>query len=149
MNNFLSLIIIATLLVQSVIYTPEIPSIKNEETVIEVIPSGENIVEENIVEKEIEWQIAKATAYCSCTKCCGPNAKGITASGTKVKANYTIAMSKKYPFGTQIEIENMGIYTVEDRGGAITDNRIDIYFASHSEALAFGTKTLRFRVVQK
>ena len=24
------------------------------------------------------------TYYCSCTKCCGPNAKGITASGKKV-----------------------------------------------------------------
>ena len=149
MNNFLSLIVITTLLIQSVIYTPEISSINNEEIIAEIASSGENVIEENTVEKEIEWQVAKATAYCSCTKCCGPNAKGITASGVKAKANHTIAMSKEYPFGTQIEIENMGIYTVEDRSGAITGNRIDIYFASHSEALAFGTKTLKFRVIQK
>lgn len=80
------------------------------------------------------------TYYCACTKCCGPNAKGITASGTHVQAGRTIAASSKYPFGTQMKIFDH-IYTVEDRGGAINGNKIDIYVDSHSEALRLGRQT--------
>ena len=42
----------------------------------------------------------------------------------------------------------MGIYTVEDRGGAITGNKIDVFFNSHSEALKFGRRNLRIKVVE-
>ena len=31
-------------------------------------------------------------------------------------------------------------YTVEDRGGAIRGNRIDIFFSSHSKALDWGVR---------
>ena len=150
MNNFLSLIVITVLLIQSVVYTPEVSLVESEmkEEIIVETASGENILEESITEEQIEWQIAKVTAYCSCTKCCGPKANKLTASGAIAKPNHTIAMSKNYPFGTEIEIEGMGIYIVEDRGSAITDNKIDIYFNSHSEALTFGVKTLKFRVIQ-
>ena len=37
---------------------------------------------------------------------------------------------------------NGHIYTVEDRGGAIQGNRIDIYFNTHEEALQWGVKYL-------
>lgn len=92
------------------------------------------------------WTTATVTAYCSCSKCCGKST-GITASGTKATAGRTIAASSQYAFGTKIEIQGYGTYTVEDRGGAIQGNRIDMYFNSHSEALAFGKKTLSIRVV--
>jgi len=82
--------------------------------------------------------IFKLTAYCSCVKCCGKN-DGITASGAKVKAGRTIAAPSNFAFGTQIEIDGH-IYIVEDRGGSIKGNRIDIYFDSHEEALKFGVK---------
>ena len=39
-------------------------------------------------------------------------------------------------------------YVVEDRGGAITGNKIDIYMDSHAEALAWGVKYLPVQVVQ-
>lgn len=80
------------------------------------------------------------TYYCACSKCCGPYATGTTASGTKVQAGRTIATSSKYPFGTQMKIFDH-IYTVEDRGGAIKGNKIDIYVDSHSEALKLGKQT--------
>ena len=35
-------------------------------------------------------------------------------------------------------IINGQLYTVEDRGGAIQGNHIDIYFDTHQEALNFG-----------
>lgn len=92
------------------------------------------------------WITATVTAYCGCSSCCGKST-GITASGTKATAGRTIAASSQYSFGTKIEIQGYGTYIVEDRGGAITGNRIDMFFSSHSEALAFGRKTLLIRVV--
>ena len=56
------------------------------------------------------------THYCACSKCCGENASGITASGKQVEVGM-VAMSSYYPFGTQIMI-NGTMYTVEDRGGS-------------------------------
>ena len=94
-----------------------------------------------------KWIWANVSAYCACMQCCGKT-NGITASGTQATANRTIAASSVYPFGTKIEIEGMGIYTVEDRGGAITGNKIDIYFDSHQEALQFGRRNLQIKVVE-
>ena len=39
-------------------------------------------------------------------------------------------------------------YVVTDRGGAIKGNKIDIYFDSHAEALAWGVKYLPVKVVE-
>ena len=94
-----------------------------------------------------EWTTFNVSAYCSCSKCCGKS-NAITASGAKAKAGVTIAAPSKYAFGTQIYLEGMGTYTVQDRGGAIQGNKIDVYFDSHSEALTFGRKNIRGKVVQ-
>lgn len=45
------------------------------------------------------------------------------------------------PFGTKIYIDGVGERIVQDRGGAIKSNRIDLYFDSHQEALNFGRQT--------
>ena len=87
-----------------------------------------------------------ATAYCGCAKCCGKST-GKTASGTTATAGRTVAMSSSYSFGTKIEIQGMGTYIVEDRGGAIKGNRIDIFFSNHQKALDFGRKTVYLKVL--
>lgn len=92
-------------------------------------------------------KIFKITAYCSCSKCCGAHASGYTASGTLATANRTVAASSQYAFGTKLII-NGKEYTVEDRGGAITGDRIDIYMDSHADALAWGVRYLPVQVVQ-
>ena len=94
-----------------------------------------------------DWTVATVTAYCACIDCCGKT-NGITASGTQATAGRTIAMSKNYKFGTKIEIEGYGTFVVEDRGGAIQGTRIDMFFDTHEEALRFGKKQLRFRIVE-
>lgn len=80
------------------------------------------------------------TGYCPCAICCGKwsnPSNPITASGTTPAAGRTVAAdTSRYPFGTKLMI-NGQIYTVEDVGGAIKGNHIDIYFNSHEEALAF------------
>ena len=90
--------------------------------------------------------VYKVTAYCSCSKCCGGYASGYTASGTKATAGRTVAASSKFPFGTKLLI-NGKEYVVEDRGGAITGNKIDVYMDSHSAALAWGVKYLPVEVI--
>lgn len=86
----------------------------------------------------------ETTAYCACAKCCGKS-DGITASGTYATAGRTIAAPSNYSFGTEIEI-NGNVYVVEDRGGAIKGNRIDIFFDSHSEANNYGRRTVEGKV---
>ena len=88
-----------------------------------------------------------ASAYCACYKCCGKT-NGITASGKKASAWYTVAAGKAYPMGTIIYIPalsgkaNGGWFVVQDRGGAISNNKLDIFVGSHSEALQFGRRNL-------
>ena len=91
-------------------------------------------------------EIYKVTAYCSCAKCCGKTT-GITASGTRATAGRTIAAPARFAFGTKLSL-NGKVYTVEDRGGAISGNRIDLYVSSHAEALAWGVRYLPVSVVQ-
>ena len=88
----------------------------------------------------------KVTAYCPCMKCCGKT-NGITASGKKATAGRTIATDSKFAFGTKLSI-NGTTYIVEDRGGAIKGNKIDLYFNTHAEALAWGVKYLPVTVVE-
>lgn len=76
----------------------------------------------------------KLTAYCKCSKCCGQWANGVTASGTIATAGRTVAMAG-LPFGTKLLI-NGNVYVVEDRGTSY--GHVDIFFNTHSEALAFG-----------
>ena len=91
-------------------------------------------------------KIFKVTAYCSCAKCCG-KVTGRTASGAHAVAGQTVAASGQFAFGTKLNI-NGKEYTVEDRGGAIQGNRIDIYMNSHAEAMAWGVKYLPVQVVE-
>ena len=89
--------------------------------------------------------VYKITAYCPCSKCCGKT-NGRTASGTKATAGRTVAASSKFAFGTKLNIGGH-VYTVEDRGGAINGNKIDIFVNSHAEALQWGVRYLSVSVV--
>lgn len=89
--------------------------------------------------------VYKVTAYCACMQCCGKT-NGITASGAKATANHTIAAPRTFAFGTKVVI-NGTTYVVEDRGGAIQGNRIDIYMNSHAEALRWGVRYVEIEVL--
>lgn len=90
----------------------------------------------------------KATGYCSCASCCGKS-DGITASG--VKASWgTLAAPRSYATGSRFTISGFGskVFTVQDRGGAITGDRIDIWFPTHQQALDWGVRTVTLVPVQ-
>jgi uncharacterized protein YabE (DUF348 family) len=91
--------------------------------------------------------VYKVTAYCSCAVCCGKSSSGYTASGTKATSGRTVAASSQFAFGTKLLINGQE-YVVEDRGGAIKGNKIDIYMDSHADALAWGVRYLTVQVVE-
>ena len=89
------------------------------------------------------------TAYCSCSLCCGKNAKhGLTASGAKPKQGITIAAPRAIPIGSKVIIQGH-TYTVQDRLAKKYDSRIDIYFSFHEEAKKFGIRTNQVRIITK
>ena len=83
----------------------------------------------------------KVTAYCPGPCCCGKFADGITASGLQAVGKI-VAAPKSIPFGTVLDIPGYGVCTVEDRGGAIKGNKLDVLFPTHQEALNWGVQEL-------
>jgi len=110
----------------------------------------------------------EVTGYCNCGTCCswerswfglgppvissGPNKGkpkevGITASGTRAGRGTVAADTSVLPFGTIVEVPGYGFGRVEDRGGAIKGNKLDLWFPSHDAALRWGRqKGVRVRV---
>lgn len=81
----------------------------------------------------------RLTGYCPCMYCCGKT-DGITSTGTKAVAGRTIAVDPTIiPYGSTVVI-NGKEYIAEDCGGAIKNNKIDIFFDTHEEALEWGVK---------
>lgn len=77
------------------------------------------------------------TGYCACPACSGGSA--LTYAGTVPQPERTIAADLSVlPLGSQVLI-NGSVYTVEDKGSSVNGNTIDIFYASHEEALAAGT----------
>lgn len=77
------------------------------------------------------------TYYCACETCCDVET-GITATGTQVAEGRTIAVDPSViPYGTQVIIGGH-VFTAEDCGGTIKENRIDIYVNNHKKALELG-----------
>lgn len=90
----------------------------------------------------------QATAYCGCRRCNGKWTGSPTASGTKMVAGRTIAVDPRIiPLGSKVQVEGMGTYIAEDTGSAIKGNIIDIFFNNHSEALKFGRRKIKLKVL--
>ncbi|WP_238942877.1 G5 and 3D domain-containing protein [Planococcus beigongshangi] len=88
-----------------------------------------------------------ATAYtASCAGC-----SGITATGINLKANphlKVIAVDPSViPLGSKVWVEGYGHAIAGDTGGAIKGNKIDIFVADRSTALAFGRKQVKIKVL--
>ena len=101
--------------------------------------------------------MAEVTGYCDKECCCGVWAKkGVNAANERVTSSQHvirpgdkfIAAPKHIPFGTMITVPGYGRFPVEDRGGAIVGNCIDLYFcdkdgiSGHQRALNFGRQQL-------
>ena len=71
-----------------------------------------------------------------------------TANGAIASVWYTVAAGRGLPFGTIIYIPyfknkpNGGWFVVQDRGGAITNNHLDVYMSNEKECNRFGRRNL-------
>lgn len=82
------------------------------------------------------------TAYCSCQKCCGRGAMGLTASGKRVRSGMIAADWGVLPQGASVRLSIFPnrTFVVEDTGSAIRGNRIDVWLPSHRAAIEFGVR---------
>ncbi|ATF26013.1 G5 and 3D domain-containing protein [Brochothrix thermosphacta] len=74
---------------------------------------------------------------------------GITATGINLNDNSkVIAVDPSViPLGSRVLIDGYGEYIAGDTGGAINGNIIDVYVASHSEAISFGRRALTIHIL--
>ncbi len=109
----------------------------------------------------------EVTGYCACQICCGwerswfglgpaviasgpnkgkPKEVGVTAAGTKAQVGTVAADTRYYPFGTVVYVPGYGWGRVEDRGGAIKGQKLDLFFNSHQDALEWGRQKKNVQV---
>ena len=92
---------------------------------------------------------ASAYTASTCGKAPGSSGYGITSSGARASAWCTVAAGRGYPIGTIIYIPyfankpNGGWFIVQDRGGAISNNKLDIYMNTYNDCINFGRKNLQ------
>jgi len=98
----------------------------------------------------------KVTAYCPCSKCCGPKAIGKTSTGHDAWKTFGVAADPKLlPYRTKLDIPGVGIREVDDTGGAMRQDakkgicHIDLRMHSHQEARKFGVKWLEVKILPK
>ena len=91
---------------------------------------------------------ASAYTASTCDKAPGSSGYGITASGARATAWCTVAAGRGYKMGTIIYIPyfankpNGGWFIVQDRGGAISNNKLDVYMNTYNECIQFGRRNL-------
>lgn len=85
---------------------------------------------------------AYTAGYESTGKRPGDPAYGVTATGATVEEGVTIAADwNVLPPGTLVKIQGLeGYYTVQDRGGGVKGNHIDLYVSDLTEALEWGVR---------
>jgi len=71
---------------------------------------------------------------------------GITSEGTKARYGTIAADHRHYPPGTIMEIPGYGLGIVEDKGGAIKGNHIDLFFSTRQAALNWGNQRMKVSV---
>ncbi|WP_433742245.1 LysM peptidoglycan-binding domain-containing protein [Falsibacillus pallidus] len=101
--------------------------------------------EDSNVAKELT---VKATGYTADCEGCS----GITATGMNVKDNPNAKVisvdPSVIPLGSKVFVEGYGYATAADTGGAIKGNRIDILFPSKDQAMDWGVRTVKVKVLK-
>lgn len=123
--------------------------LQNADSIDGVEPVDAYIVPEveQIPKPEPTKMICEATAY---TMEQG-SGTGLTSTGTIPQAGRTIATDHSVlPPGTEVMIDGEGPYIVEDSGGDMRGNRIDIFMGHGQEAidraLSFGRRTVEVEI---
>jgi len=98
------------------------------------------------IEENDNYIIMIATAYTRSIE--EGTHKGITRSGTQVSRGTVAVDPRVIPLGTKLYVENYGHAVALDTGGAIKENRIDLYMETKDEAFEFGRKEVRVWIIE-
>lgn len=103
--------------------------------------------EEKTAEKGQSLGLFITSGYCTCELC--SNGENLTFGGTVPQANHTVSADLDLlPLNTKVIINDI-VYTVEDKGSSVAGNHIDIYYASHEEAVAHGIQETEVFLVKE
>lgn len=91
------------------------------------------------------WRTMQATGYSTQQ----PGLSTHTRMGIDLRINpRVIAVDPSViPLGSMVEVEGLGVYIAGDTGGAIKGNIIDIHYPTVSQALSWGRRSVRIRVL--
>lgn len=94
--------------------------------------------------KELMVTATAYTAYCE-------GCSGTTAIGIDLRSNpnqRVIAVDPKViPLGSKVWVEGYGEAIAGDTGGAIKGNKIDVFIPSHDQALQWGRKKVKIKIL--
>ncbi|MCM3478913.1 G5 and 3D domain-containing protein [Caldibacillus thermoamylovorans] len=94
-----------------------------------------------------EFYVSSTAYTASCNGCSGKTATGIDLHanpGAKI-----IAVDPSViPLGTKVYVEGYGYAIAADTGTRIKGNKIDVFFASQSDAYRWGQRTVKIRILQ-
>ncbi|WP_077614552.1 G5 and 3D domain-containing protein [Caenibacillus caldisaponilyticus] len=89
----------------------------------------------------------RSSAYTADCKGCG----GVTTTGINLKRHpgmKVIAVDPQIiPLGTRVYVEGYGYAIAADTGGGIHGHRIDVFFPSESQAVAWGLRTVQVKIL--
>ena len=98
-------------------------------------------------EETIHWKTVVATAYCPHCRVC--ETTGVTYTGRDAHPD-GVAVARRGPraarLGTKVLVPGRGWLIVDDVGGGVESNQIDIRVATHAEAVQFGRRQLQVGV---
>ncbi|SOC05289.1 3D (Asp-Asp-Asp) domain-containing protein [Ureibacillus xyleni] len=135
--------------VQAVVSEQETEQVSEENTEAIAEVEKEIVPEENSEEVEaasVEMTVT-ATAYTAYCEGCS----GTTAIGIDLRANpnqKVIAVDPNViPLGSKVWVEGYGEAVAGDTGGAIKGNKIDVFIPSYDQAMAWGRKTVKVKIL--
>lgn len=98
-------------------------------------------------EETVKEMTVTATAYTAyCTGCSGTTAIGIDLR-TNPNQRVIAVDPRVIPLGTKVWVEGYGEAIAGDTGGAIKGNKIDVFIPSQENALAWGVKTVKIKIL--
>jgi 3D (Asp-Asp-Asp) domain-containing protein len=92
--------------------------------------------------------MVSASAYTASCKGCS----GVTSTGINLKKNPGLKVIAVDPsvikIGTKVYVEGYGYAIAGDTGGAIRGNKIDVFIPNKSDALKWGRKTVKIKILK-
>lgn len=91
------------------------------------------------------WMTFQATGYS--TQQPGLSTHTFTGIDLRVNPRVIAVDPSVIPLGSMVEVEGLGVYIAGDTGGAIKGNIIDIHYPTVSQALSWGRRNVRIRII--